>query len=103
MLPGRFRIPAANAGTHLLLEVNPEVDDRRLSRLAARYGLDTPPLSPHYLGGPRRKGLLVNYASADLDRIRAGVATLRKVFDQADVPAFAAERIRQAPARVCAL
>ncbi|HEX7154076.1 MAG TPA: PLP-dependent aminotransferase family protein [Thermoanaerobaculia bacterium] len=54
-------------------------DDREASRQAARRGIEAPPLSRYYLGGPARTGLVLGYAGLTPEEIRRGVRELAKV------------------------
>lgn len=56
-------VAPAGSGLHVILPLDPFVDDRAVSRAAQRAGISAPPLSVRYLTGRPRKGLILGFGA----------------------------------------
>ena len=88
LLPERARVLTSSTGLHVTVELPASADDAAVSAQATLRGLDLPPLSRYYLDATRRGGLVINFAPVRPAEIRAGVAALREVLDEAGVRGF---------------
>ena len=77
-------MPMPDSGTHVVLPLKEEADDLFVSRLAAEKGLILRPLSPYYMTGARRQGLLIGFSAFNDDEINRGLAILAAIKD--DIP-----------------
>ena len=75
-LAGLLEVRPAEAGMHLLGRLPEGTDDRQASRLAAKQGVEVPPLSLHGIEASQRPGLLLGYAAVESREIREGVRRL---------------------------
>jgi GntR family transcriptional regulator / MocR family aminotransferase len=81
-LAGLLEVEPADAGMHLIGWLPEGSDDVAVARIAARYGVDAPPLSAFALE-PCRPGLLLGYAAYPPEAILKGVATLAQALREA--------------------
>ena len=79
-LAGFLDIEPSGSGMHLVGWLRGGLDDRVVSREAARRGIDVWPLSLHYIQPGSRSALLLGYAGMTPADIRAGVANLAAIF-----------------------
>lgn len=68
--------PMPDSGTHVVLPLAEDVDDAAVSRRAAAKGLILRPLSPYYMTGVRRQGLLVGFSAFNDEEICRGLSAL---------------------------
>jgi GntR family transcriptional regulator/MocR family aminotransferase len=80
-LGDRLRILGDEAGMHFAGALPDEVDDEAVSARAARRGLWAMPLSRCYVGRPRRRGLVLGFASTDTAEAAAAVRRLEAAVD----------------------
>lgn len=71
------------AGLHLVGMLPHGVDDEAVARRLAMSGVSSVPLSTCWLGRPARPGLILGYASAEVDAIRKATKTLAGVLRHA--------------------
>lgn len=72
---------SAEAGMHLTVWLDPDVDDVALARRGLELGLDLTPLSQYALNEPRPRGLLLGFACAPPEALVAGVRQLATLLD----------------------
>lgn len=73
-----MQIAATETGTHIVIPMVDDADDRRISiDLAKGYGVVVRPLSPYYAGRSRQRGLLLGFAAFDDAEIEAGMARMK--------------------------
>lgn len=63
-------------GTHVILPLIDEADDQSIAAKAAKRGLVMRPLSPYYMKGNRRRGLILGFSAFNEDEMRKGLAVL---------------------------
>jgi GntR family transcriptional regulator/MocR family aminotransferase len=80
----------AAAGLHVLLLLPDGTDDVDVAARAAVRGIGVRALSPMFVDGPGRPGLLLGYGRLDEARIEAAVATLARVLRDAGIPGSSA-------------
>jgi GntR family transcriptional regulator / MocR family aminotransferase len=73
------RLGPSATGLHLIALLPKGSDDRRVARAAPAGGMAVAPLSEYYRAEPKRPGLLLNFGSATLERIRHTVQALAPV------------------------
>lgn len=78
-------IHVPEAGLHLVAWLPPHADDRQAADLARRQGVEVSPLSRFCMSAPVRGGLLLGYAGAGSDALRAGVQKLARALQQLDL------------------
>lgn len=72
-------ITANQTGTHVVLPLAAEANDKALAReLAMEANIIVRPLSPYYAGRMRRQGLILGFAAFTEAEIEAGIAKLAK-------------------------
>jgi GntR family transcriptional regulator/MocR family aminotransferase len=97
-LGGELEILGDEAGMYLTAALKRRDDDRAIALRAADEGLWVAPLSEAYSGESRRAGLILGYGGSDVDRIRTGVAVLRRIIDSVEPSASpAASETRRIP------
>jgi GntR family transcriptional regulator / MocR family aminotransferase len=72
-------IVSAEAGMHLTGLLPPGVNDREVSRRAARIGLQVSPLSACFMNPPSRGGLVLGFGAAGTVQIRNGIRSLAEI------------------------
>jgi GntR family transcriptional regulator/MocR family aminotransferase len=72
-------VGSVEAGMHVTVTLSGRGDDVGLVERAARRGLDTRPLSSHYLGPKRTSGLVLGFSGVAPAALRAAAATLASV------------------------
>jgi GntR family transcriptional regulator / MocR family aminotransferase len=77
-LSGMLDAGPAGSGMHLVGWLPEGVDDREASRLAARQGVEAPPISLYRTRPDGRSGLMLGYAAVDEAEMRDGVRRLAK-------------------------
>jgi GntR family transcriptional regulator/MocR family aminotransferase len=81
-LDGLLSVAPDPGGMHLVgylgAKLAARMDDREASRRAAATGIDAPPLSAHWIGRPRRQGLMLGYTAFAEAAIDPAVARLAK-------------------------
>ncbi|MBI5303903.1 MAG: PLP-dependent aminotransferase family protein [Chloroflexi bacterium] len=75
-LGGLLEITSEEAGLHVLARLPKGVDDRVISRRAAKHNVETPALSDYALARLARGGLVLGYAAVNAREIREGVRQL---------------------------
>jgi GntR family transcriptional regulator/MocR family aminotransferase len=78
-LGGLLEVNPARAGMHLIGWLREDLNDRVLSREAARAGVDVRPLSFYCIESRLRPGLLLGYTGISKAEIRLGLRKLAKV------------------------
>ena len=79
----QIEIMGTDAGMHLVALLPANIDDVKVSRMAAAVGLAVTPLSACYLRPRQRKGLILGYGGVDEAAIVAGVKRLSKELQKA--------------------
>ncbi len=74
-------VPATDTGTHLVLGLRADADDRRLCLLAAEAGVVVRSLSPYYAGRRRQQGLILGFSAFNLLEIEQGLQRLARIAD----------------------
>lgn len=69
-------LSATDTGTHVVLPLADDADDRLIARQAAEAGVMLRPLSPYHAGRERRKGLIVGFSAFTSPEIEQGLARL---------------------------
>lgn len=69
-------MPMPDSGTHVILPLEEGADDVALSRQAAARGLILRPLSPYYMTGTRRQGVILGFSAFNDDEIGRGLSLL---------------------------
>jgi GntR family transcriptional regulator/MocR family aminotransferase len=84
-LGDRVAVCGANAGLHAVLWVRgvPGRSAGALARRAAEAGVGIYPVTPYYLTPPGRAGFILGYGALRTADIRAGIARLARVLDEA--------------------
>lgn len=82
-------VAASPTGMHLVAWLRPDLDDRRVSRLAYEAGIEAPPLSTYCLDAAHPPALLLGYAAVDEHAITDAIRRLRDVLVAADAQASA--------------
>jgi GntR family transcriptional regulator / MocR family aminotransferase len=77
-LAGVATVRKAASGIHLLARLAPEFDDVAVSEAAEAAGIDAAPLTPLSMVPRDAGGLLLGYAVAKPEEIRAGIAALAR-------------------------
>ena len=77
-LAGVATVRKAASGIHLLARLAPEFDDVAVSEAAEAAGIDAAPLTPLAMVPRDAGGLLLGYAAAKPEEIRAGIAVLAR-------------------------
>jgi len=77
-LAGVATVRKAAGGIHLLARLAPEFDDDAVSEAAEAAGIDAAPLTPLAMVPRDAGGLLLGYAVAKPEEIRAGIAVLAR-------------------------
>ncbi|RJS16540.1 PLP-dependent aminotransferase family protein [Corallococcus sp. H22C18031201] len=72
-------VGSADAGMHVSVTLAGREDDVALVARAARRGLDPRPLSIHYLGPRRTRGLVLGFSGVETAALRTAVAALASV------------------------
>lgn len=75
-VPDLFELDAPPSGLMLLLRFAKDVDDMKLEKDLLATGLETLPLSGHYSGYHRQKGLLLSFAGFNEDDLEKAAARL---------------------------
>lgn len=73
----KFEVIGAAAGLHLAGFLPSGTNDIDVSNKAAQMKFSVMPLSPCYLGGPAKSGLVLGYGSANVEEIRDAVRKLK--------------------------
>jgi GntR family transcriptional regulator/MocR family aminotransferase len=79
-LPDRVEVTGDGAGAHVVLWPALGVEEGPLIAAAADRGVGVYPISPYFLDGPRRPGLLLGYSRMNERDIREGIRRLSEVF-----------------------
>lgn len=66
----------SDTGLHLVTHLRSRADESRLARRAKGHGLVLTPLSRHYAGEPRQRGLLISYGGSNPAAIRKAIREL---------------------------
>jgi GntR family transcriptional regulator / MocR family aminotransferase len=90
--PGTLSVEASPAGLHLVARLAEGVDDVAVCREAASRGVESVPMSIHYLETPRRSALVLGYAPFEEGDIRRAVTELGSSI-RAVAPRATAERV----------
>ncbi|WNG51446.1 PLP-dependent aminotransferase family protein [Archangium minus] len=69
-------VGSVEAGMHVTVKLAGRADDVALVQRAASRGLDTRPLSAHYLGTKRSSGLVLGFSGVDPAALRSAAASL---------------------------
>jgi len=69
-------VPMPEIGTHVIIPLESRADDVAIAALAAKNGLMLRPLSPYYMKGDGRKGLLLGFSAFNDDELKKGLALL---------------------------
>lgn len=77
----RLQRVGGGGGLHITVFLPPGVDDRRVSREAARRGIEAPPLSDYGLGSLPQGGLVLGFGAADPEDIAPAVDRLAEALD----------------------
>jgi len=78
-LHGAIELEEQEAGMHLIGWLPQSLDDRLVSQLVARQGIDVQALSAYSEQKPERPGLLLGYAGVNEQEIREGVKRVARV------------------------
>ena len=81
----RLQVRGAAAGIHVLLALDPAVDDVAIARAASARGIRVRPLSPLHLDQKPARGLLLGYARLVEDQIEEAVTRLAAVLAEGGV------------------
>jgi len=81
VLGDRLPLRQSDSGMHLVGWLPPGSNDRTIQETAVRHGIDVAPLSDYYLGSCPQPGLLLGFAAARSEAIRAGISRLAAVLD----------------------
>jgi GntR family transcriptional regulator / MocR family aminotransferase len=82
-LGGALELVGGEAGLHLTALLPPGTDDRRISVLAGRRGIEAPALSDYCLGTPVRTGLVLGYGAVAPREIPPAVELLAAAVEEA--------------------
>ncbi len=77
-----LEVGGAEAGMHLVLMLPDGLRDQEISERAAAQNLRLWPLSPCFLGDPRRQGFILGFGSTEAAQIPGAVHRLRKLIAQ---------------------
>ena len=77
------RLMGLEAGLHAHLELDPVLDAADVSARARALGVLVPTLTPYYLGGADRNGLLLGYGGLDLPQLRRAAGLLARALADA--------------------
>lgn len=72
-------IPMSEIGTHVIIPLNEAADDVALAAEAAKSGLVLRPLSPYYMKGNGRKGLMLGFSAFNEDELKKGLGLLASI------------------------
>ena len=82
-LSGALNPLPQDAGMHVVCALSPDLakrcSDQQLSSRATDAGLALTPLSPHYVGGRARQGLLLGFTGAEEEAMRSAAKHLKAV------------------------
>lgn len=82
-LGGRIKVSTVAAGLHVMLFLEPHVDEARLVVAAAARGVRVNPGAPYHLERPAPPSLLLGFSGLDADAIAEGVRRLAEVWPSA--------------------
>ena len=82
-LGGRIKVSTVAAGLHVMLFLEPHVDEARLVVAAAERGVRVNPGAPYHLERPAPPSLLLGFSGLDADAIAEGVRRLAEVWPSA--------------------
>ena len=88
-LSGQLDAIPSEAGMQLCAILTAGADDALVSRLAAREGVVARAIGQHYLGRPRRPGLLLGFAGVDDEQTDTGLDVLVRAVEAAGARASA--------------
>jgi GntR family transcriptional regulator/MocR family aminotransferase len=71
--------PPGEAGMHLLIHLDPGIDDREVAQCTAKAGVECQPLSAFHAGASVRSGLVLGFGAASDDAIRVLIEDLARI------------------------
>ncbi len=80
-LPGQFHYSNEAAGLHVMLYLNPQIDEAELVRKAAAAGVGVYPGAPYHLQSPAPPSILLGFSGLTEAEVARGIHQLAAVFE----------------------